>query len=220
MKYRAKPLWCAAIAGAVALILARGASCAFADGALRGRLDEHAMFAAVGAMYSIDPQLLEAIAAVESAGRADAVSPRGAQGLMQLMPATARRFRVANPYDPVDSALGAARFIAWLRLYMAGNSGPAALPAMLAAYNAGPGAVVRYNGVPPYPETREYVRRVLWMYMIGAIPREPGNLAHPAHLRVRARISAGPDRLALERLRAIRAARQSATRDVPAGAGR
>src|SRR5579862_2014910 len=73
-------------------------------------LDQHAMFRVVAALYNLDPALLEAIARVESGGDAAAVSPAGAQGLMQLMPATARRFRVADPFDPVDNALGAARF--------------------------------------------------------------------------------------------------------------
>lgn len=124
---------------------------------------------AVGAMYGFDPDLLMAIAKVESGGDADAVSPKGAQGLMQLMPETATEFDVTDPFDPIDNLLGAARFLNYLRRQ---DRDPdlAQLPELLAAYNAGPGAVAKYRGIPPYPETREYVRRVLWAYLLGANP--------------------------------------------------
>ncbi len=218
MKRRAMTLWCGVIASAIATSLAPDAPRALAYAAARGPIDEHAMFAAVGAMYSIDPHLLAAIAAVESAGRADALSPAGAQGLMQLMPATARRFRVSDPYDPIESALGAARFIAWLRMNLATDRGAAALPALLAAYNAGPAAVARYDGVPPYAETRDYVRRVLWLYLVGVMPPQTAAPApRAARSRARHRAIADPDGLALERLREIRAARAIAPRDVPGG---
>jgi hypothetical protein len=118
--------------------------------------------------------LLAAIAVAESAGRADAVSPRGAIGLMQLMPATAQKFRVDDPYDPIDSALGAARFIDFIRLRQAAALPGGNLADLLAAYNAGESAVERYGGVPPYDETREYVRRVLWLYLAGRPPPRDG----------------------------------------------
>jgi soluble lytic murein transglycosylase-like protein len=131
-------------------------------------LDRHALFRVVAGFYNLDPELLEAIAAVESRGNPDAVSPAGAEGLMQLMPATAQRFGVADPFDPVDNALGAARFLDYLRRWQQARSGPAmGLPEFLAAYNAGEGAVDKYQGIPPYPETREYVRRVLMAYLFG-----------------------------------------------------
>jgi hypothetical protein len=121
------------------------------------------LFEFVGTMFGLDPSLLEAIAAVESAGRTDAVSPKGATGLMQLMPDTARRFGVKDPFNPVQNLLGAARFLAYLHE----DAGIEDLPQLLAAYNAGEGAIERYGGLPPYPETREYVRRVLLTYLLG-----------------------------------------------------
>ena len=132
-------------------------------------LDQRRMFYAAGQLYSLDPDLLAAIAKVESGGDSDAVSPKGAQGLMQLMPATASRFRVLDPFDPVSNTLGAARFINYLRQYRIdnGQAQSLSLPEMLAAYNAGEGAVQKYGGIPPYPETRDYVRKVLLAYLFG-----------------------------------------------------
>jgi soluble lytic murein transglycosylase-like protein len=131
-------------------------------------LDEESMLAAVAWRYGLDADLLRAIAEVESGGRPRAVSPKGASGLMQLMPATARRFRVNDPFDPVDNALGAARFLSYLERHQLSSKGEANLVEMLAAYNAGEGAVERYHGVPPYRETQAYVRRVLWTYLMTA----------------------------------------------------
>ena len=124
------------------------------------------IFDFVGIMFNLDPSLLQAIASVESGGHAKAVSPKGASGLMQLMPDTARRFGVKDPFNPVESVLGAARFLAYLHEH----AGIEDLPQLLAAYNAGEGAVWRYGGLPPYPETREYVRRVLLTYLLGNGP--------------------------------------------------
>lgn len=133
------------------------------------KLDHQRMFYAAGQLYSLDPDLLAAIAKVESGGNSGAVSPKGAQGLMQLMPATASRFRVLDPFDPISNTLGAARFINYLRQYRidGGQSESLTLPEMLAAYNAGEGAVQKYGGIPPYPETRDYVRKVLLAYLFG-----------------------------------------------------
>jgi hypothetical protein len=125
--------------------------------------DQRALFSAVGAMYQLDPDLLTAIARAESGGAAGAVSPAGAQGLMQLMPATARRFGVDHPFDPVESALGAAQYLDQLR---AASPAGGQLTDLLAAYNAGEGAVRRYGGIPPYAETRRYVERVLRYYLL------------------------------------------------------
>ncbi|WP_447646859.1 transglycosylase SLT domain-containing protein [Nocardioides zeae] len=113
------------------------------------------LFNEVGARYGVDPTLLAAIARQESAFDPRAVSPAGAQGLMQLMPATARGLGVANPYDPAQAVDGAGRLVRDLltrfdRVDLA-----------LAAYNAGPGAVIRHGGVPPYAETQGYVRNVM-----------------------------------------------------------
>lgn len=106
--------------------------------------------------HQLDPSLLEALVEIESGRNAQAVSPKGARGLGQLMPATARRFDVADVHDPAENLDGAARYLAWLIDRYQGD-----LTLALAAYNAGEGAVDRHLGVPPYPETRAYVRKVL-----------------------------------------------------------
>ncbi len=144
-------------------------------------IDQRALFRIVAFFYDLDPGLLEAIARAESGGNPDAISPAGAQGLMQLMPATARRFRVVDPYDPVDNALGAARFLNYLRGWQAGRPRRStSLPEILAAYNAGPGAVEKYGGIPPYPETQRYVRQVLLDYVsAGRRPQPDLKLGRP-----------------------------------------
>jgi soluble lytic murein transglycosylase-like protein len=117
--------------------------------------------------------LLAAVAQVESAGDPGAVSPAGAVGLMQLLPATAAALGVRDLLDPLDNATGGARYLAtWLRAFSGGDphcvadpsACPTALRLALAAYNAGPGAVRRYGGVPPYPETQRYIQEVLALY--------------------------------------------------------
>jgi len=138
-----------------------------------GEFDQESLFAAIGSMYGIDADLLRAIALVESSGRPQAVSPAGAKGLMQLMPSTARRFGVKDVFDPVENALGAARFLSHLRSQQRTFSGEPDLVKILAAYNAGEGAVKRYGGVPPYRETRNYIRRVLLEYLFGPDELDP-----------------------------------------------
>jgi len=113
-----------------------------------------ATFQQAAARYGVPASLLAAVAHQESGYRADAVSPAGARGLMQLMPSTAASLGV-NPLDPGQSVDGAARLLRDLM----GEFGSTDLA--LAAYNAGPGAVHRYHGMPPYPETRRYVPAVL-----------------------------------------------------------
>jgi hypothetical protein len=158
-----------AVALTLALIGAASAQAQMAPVAGRSRTDNYRLFHAAGELYSLDPDLIAAIAAVESGGNSDAVSPKGAQGLMQLMPATASRFRVLDPFDPVSNTLGAVRFISYLRQYRTeGGMGQSlSLPEMIAAYNAGEGAVQKYGGIPPYPETQHYVRKVLLAYLFG-----------------------------------------------------
>ncbi|MCB1773191.1 MAG: lytic transglycosylase domain-containing protein [Gammaproteobacteria bacterium] len=105
----------------------------------------------------LEPALVHAVVRAESAYRADAVSPKGAIGLMQLMPATAERYGVSDPRDPAQNLRGGTRYLRDL-LAMFDND----LKLALAAYNAGENAVIRYgNQVPPYDETREYVRKVV-----------------------------------------------------------
>jgi soluble lytic murein transglycosylase-like protein len=106
--------------------------------------------------YKLAPHLVLAVMATESNFDPLAVSPRNAQGLMQLMPDTATRFKVRRIEDPVQNIRGGMAYLRWLLAYFEGD-----LTLVLAAYNAGEGAVERYQGVPPYAETRYYVRRIL-----------------------------------------------------------
>jgi len=107
----------------------------------------------------VDESLIRAIIHAESAYQPDARSPKGAQGLMQLMPATAADLQVGNPFDPAENIEGGTRYLSQLLAEFNGN-----VELATAAYNAGPNAVYKYGGVPPYDETREYVRRVKILY--------------------------------------------------------
>lgn len=111
--------------------------------------------------YDIDPALALAVIAVESGFRANAVSPRNAQGLMQLIPATARRFGVLNPFDPEANIRGGLAYLRWLVGQFNGD-----VRLVAAAYNAGENAVRRHGGVPPFPETRNYVQRIVSLYSL------------------------------------------------------
>ncbi len=107
----------------------------------------------------IDASLIRAIIHAESAYQPDAESPKGAQGLMQLMPATVAQMRVRDPFNPAHNIDGGTRYLSQLLDEFRGDVALAA-----AAYNAGSGAVRKYGGIPPYDETREYVRRVRILY--------------------------------------------------------
>jgi soluble lytic murein transglycosylase-like protein len=108
------------------------------------------------ARYGVDPALVTSVVANESGFDPSAISKTGAQGLMQLMPGTAAELGVADPYDPAQNVDGGVRY---LRALLDRFGGDARLA--VAAYNAGPGAVERYDGVPPYAETQNYVKSVL-----------------------------------------------------------
>ena len=109
----------------------------------------------------LPPEIVHSIARAESNYRTDAVSPKGAIGLMQLMPATAAELN-ADPHDPAQNAEAGARYLRELLLKY--ERDPHQVSKAIAAYNAGPAAVDKYNGIPPYAETIEYVKRVLKEY--------------------------------------------------------
>ncbi len=127
------------------------------DEALRSALPQD-LAAAAAHKYALPASFVQSVMKTESAFRADALSPKGAMGLMQLMPETAKQLGV-NARDPRQNAEGGAQYLHDL-LAKYENSPDQVLLA-LAAYNAGPAAVERYHGVPPYRETREYILRVL-----------------------------------------------------------
>ncbi len=110
------------------------------------------------ARHEVDPHLVRSVIAVESNFNQYAVSPKGAQGLMQLIPATARRFGVANPFDPASNLEAGVKYLKYLKDLFQDER------LALAAYNAGEGAVQRYKGIPPYAETRDYVEKVRRLY--------------------------------------------------------
>ena len=120
--------------------------------------------------YQLEPHVVLAVMKQESNFDPGALSPKNAQGLMQLIPDTARRFNVRNAADPAQNIRGGMAYLRWLLAYFEGDIALAA-----AGYNAGEGAVDRYRGVPPYRETRAYVERIL---------RHVGQDRHPYDSRV------------------------------------
>jgi len=109
--------------------------------------------------YQVDQRLVEAVILTESAGDPGAISPKGAQGLMQLMPARAAALGVRDAFNPIENLDGGVRHLRDLLRTFGGD-----VTLALAAYNAGEGAVRSYGGVPPYPETQAYVRRIRSLY--------------------------------------------------------
>jgi soluble lytic murein transglycosylase-like protein len=106
--------------------------------------------------YNLSPNLLKTVAEAESSLDPNAVSPAGAQGVMQLMPSTAKGLGVTDPFDPAQNIEGGAKYLKSLLDRFDNN-----LPMALAAYNAGPNAVKRYGGIPPYKETQKYVKKIM-----------------------------------------------------------
>jgi len=205
---------------------ARAGSCPDDSGILQ-RLGTESMLEDVAMVHSLDPALLSAIARVESNECSDAISPKGAAGLMQLMPATASEFGVSDRLDPIQNALGAARFIDYLKRDR--PEGKLSLPEILAAYNAGEAAVTQAHGIPHYRETKAYVRRVLWIYLIGHVPESerareaaleeaspPKPAVHGARVsRVAHHPAPGSDGEILGQLAEVRRARQAESTSSP-----
>ena len=126
--------------------------------------------------YDVHPQLALAVIAVESNFDARARSPKNAQGLMQLIPSTASRFKVKDILDPTQNIQGGLSYLRWLLSYYRGR-----VDLAVAAYNAGEGAVDRYGGIPPYRETRDYVKRVRRFYTAAEHPYDSA-LAEPSRV--------------------------------------
>lgn len=119
--------------------------------------------------YGISPRLVMAVISAESNFQPAAVSPKNAQGLMQLIPETSARFNVKKPFDPEQNIRGGMSYLRWLLAYFEGN-----VALVAAAYNAGEGAVNRFKGIPPYAETRGYVKRILGSFKGDEHPYDPG----------------------------------------------
>jgi soluble lytic murein transglycosylase-like protein len=118
------------------------------------------MISAAGAKYGVDPELIRLVIGQESGFKSNARSHKNAQGLMQLIPETAQRFGIKNPYDPQQNINGGTRYLRWLLNRFDGD-----VKLALAGYNAGENAVTRYgNKVPPYKETRQYVKKIATAY--------------------------------------------------------
>jgi soluble lytic murein transglycosylase-like protein len=119
--------------------------------------------------YGVHPRLALAVIRAESNFDAGARSDKNAQGLMQLIPETSARFNVIKPFDPAQNVRGGLAYLRWLLAYFQGN-----VALVAAAYNAGEGAVNRYRGIPPYAETRAYVKRIMEFFGRNEHPYDAG----------------------------------------------
>ncbi len=140
-------------------------------GAVAGAGDIDTAIEEAAARHNVDPNLVRAVVKVESNFNPNAVSRKGAMGLMQLMPSTARQLKVKNPFDPEQNVDAGVRHLKQLLESYGGD-----IKLTLAAYNAGAGAVARSSGVPRYAETQNYVRRITNLYYGG--PVEAGGVTH------------------------------------------
>jgi len=130
-----------------------------ADIPLSGDCDLDWIIYRAGQKSGVDPRFIHAVIKQESKYNSKAVSPVGAQGLMQMMPATAERFGLKDPFDPAANVAAGTKYLKWLLKRFDGDVSLA-----LAGYNAGEGAVDKYKGVPPYSETQNYVKKIVSNY--------------------------------------------------------
>jgi soluble lytic murein transglycosylase-like protein len=139
------------------------------DIVIAGRPEIVQLVRRLAAQYSVDFRLALAVISVESAFNPTAVSPKKAQGLMQLIPETAQRFGVKKVFDPVENIKGGLAYLRWLLAFFEGD-----VRLALAGYNAGERAVERYRGIPPYAETRSYVEKITSIYKRATHPFDSG----------------------------------------------
>jgi hypothetical protein len=139
------------------------------DPPLRGRAAVEQLVYRLAPQFQVDPKLALALISVESAFDDAAVSPMNAQGLMQLIPETAARFGVKTALNPTENVKGGLAYLRWLLAYFQGD-----VRLVVAAYNAGEGAIEKYRGIPPYPETRTYVTKVTAIYRTAYLPFDAG----------------------------------------------
>jgi soluble lytic murein transglycosylase-like protein len=135
------------------------ASTELADGPARNRTEIEQLVHRLAPQYAVDPKLVLAVMSTESAFNPRAVSPKNAQGLMQLIPETAERFGVKQVFNPAENIKGGLAYLRWLLAFFQGD-----VPLVLAGYNAGERAVEKYRGIPPYAETRNYVKKITSVY--------------------------------------------------------
>ena len=135
------------------------ANCLSVDTILTKSKEYNTVIQRMSKRYKVNSNLVKAVIATESCYNRKAISPAGAKGLMQLMPATARRFNVKDRFNSYHNIRGGVKYLSWLLNRFNGN-----VDFALAGYNAGEGRVDQYNGIPPYKETINYVRKVNFVY--------------------------------------------------------
>ncbi|QQZ30040.1 lytic transglycosylase domain-containing protein [Thiothrix subterranea] len=173
--------------GFAALQTAQASGCGTSASAVNQRAAAHLeSIQKYSEKYGVSADMVKAVIAVESCYNSTALSPKGAQGLMQLIPATAERFGVDDAFNTSQNIHGGTRYLSWLMKRYDGD-----LYKAVAAYNAGEGAVDKYKGIPPYNETQHYVRKVLAVYnglsgqaialpAVNTTPRKGNNVATTA----------------------------------------
>ena len=138
------------------------------NGPARNRTEIEQLVHRLAPQYAVDPKLVLAVISTESSFNPRAVSPKNAQGLMQLIPETAERFGVKQVFNPAENIKGGLAYLRWLLAFFQGD-----VSLVLAAYNAGERAVEKYRGIPPYAETRNYVKKITSVYRNATIPSIP-----------------------------------------------